>query len=669
MTLASAVQVIPIEERRIVIEGLNATAVDRAVDEVIHQLFERCVERSSEAIAVEQGGRRLSYGQLNRRANQLARYLVSQGVGSDRVIGLCMERGLQMVVGMLGILKAGGAYLPLDPNYPSERLRQMLEDAAPQVVLTERELVGVLPGNCAPLIVLDKKFAEIAAYVDEDLSPAELGLSSEDLVYVIYTSGSTGRPKGIAMRHRSVVNLIEWHRSIFGSGEGQRVLQFAALSFDVAFQEIFSTLCTGGTLVLLDEWVRRDPQALVELLTRESIDRFFLPPLMLQSVAEYCGNANRVPRSLRDVITAGEQLRISPEIREFFGRLGECRLHNHYGPTETHVVTTLTLTGDPARWPALPSIGRPIANTQIYVLDRQMQPVPIGVSGEIYIGGANVARGYLNRRELTEERFVADPYGLDCNARMYKTGDLACWSEDGCLEYLGRNDEQVKIRGYRVELKEIEAQLVRHEKVKEAVVTVWEEEPGKKRLVGYVIARQGSAAPDASSLREHLKEALPEYMVPSAFVVLEAFPVTSSGKLDRRALPLPELSAQTSREYEAPRGEMESLLAEIWCEVLNLERVDRRDNFFEIGGHSLSAMQVVIRIRFRLSIDMPLRVLFKHKTLQQLGAKVLDLCGRERIPPIMEHDDPMRQALGQVAGQSAEERLGLTKGLQSGVES
>ena len=626
------IAVLPQPEEREVIEGFNSTAEGYPAHRMVQELFEEQVRRTPDAKAVEHEGRCLSYAQLNCRANQLARYLVSQGVAADQVVGICMERGLDMVVGVLGILKAGGAYLPLDPNYPVERLGQMLEDAAPQVVLTETELVGVLPAGCAQVIALDEKLGQIAAYIDEDLRSEELGLSSENLVYVIYTSGSTGRPKGTAMRHRSVVNLIEWHRNTFGCAEEQRVLQFAALSFDVAFQEIFSTLCTGGTLVLLDEWIRRDAQALTELLTKQSIHRLFVPPLMLQSVAEYCKSADQVPQSLKDVITAGEQLRISSEIQDFFGRLAGCRLHNHYGPTETHVVTALTLVGDAKQWPALPSIGRPIANTRIYVLNGRMQPVPIGVAGEIYIGGANVARGYLNRPDLTEQRFVSDPYSSDPQTRLYKTGDLGCWREDGTLEYLGRNDDQVKIRGFRVELKEIEAQLARHEQVREAAVVVRQDTPGQKRLVAYVTTREG-APPSTEDLRTHLKRALPEHMVPSAFVLLDELPVTPSGKLDRRSLPAPDLGAYVSREYEAPRGEVEEILAGIWQEILHVERVGRNDNFFELGGHSLMIVQMMERLR-RVGLSAEVRRIFESPTLSDLASRLIRGAGEAiEVPP------------------------------------
>src|SRR5581483_1742394 len=363
---AMALSVLPEDELVRVTSSFNDTGTKCSREALIHRLFEEQVVRTPDAIAVQYEGRQLSYEQLNGRANRLARYLLGQGAGPEQGIGICIGRGLEMVVGMLAILKAGGAYLPLDPNYPIERLLQMLEDAAPQVVLTETKLLGVLPSTPAKVIAVDEQLGQLGELSEQNLPASGLGLTPENLVYVIYTSGSTGRPKGTAMRHRSVVNLIEWHRGSLGSAEGKRVLQFAALSFDVAFQEIFSTLCTGGTLVLVDEWLRRDARELTQFLGKQSIERLFVPPLMLQSIAEYCRTAAEgVPAGLQDVITAGEQLRVTAEIRELFGRLEGCRLHNHYGPTETHVVTALTLEGEAKEWPDLPSIGRPIANTQI----------------------------------------------------------------------------------------------------------------------------------------------------------------------------------------------------------------------------------------------------------------------------------------------------------------
>lgn len=620
-TAALSLAVMPDRERYQVVHAFNATAVEYPREKTVHELFEEQVARRPNAVAVEQGERCMSYAQLNARANQLARYLVSRGVGPDQLVAICVGRSLKMAVGVLGILKAGGAYLPLDPNYPAKRLVQMLEDADPQVVLTERELLGVLPGTGAKVVELDDKFEQITGYVQDNLPAAALGVTSENLVYVIYTSGSTGSPKGTVMRHCSMVNLIEWHRSTFGNGEGQRVLQFAALSFDVAFQETFSTLCTGGTLVMVDEWLRRDVKAFTEFLSGRSIHRLFVPPVMLQQLAEYAKTANVIPESLQDVITAGEPLRISAEIEGLFRRLKSCRLHNHYGPTETHVVTALTLAGDPAGWPILPPIGRPIANTHVYVLDGQMQPVPIEVAGEIYIGGANVARGYLKRPELSGQRFVVDPYDVDCEALIYKTGDLGRWRTDGALEYLGRNDDQVKIRGFRIELGEVEAQLARHDGVKEAVVVAREGTPGQKRLIAYITPRH-EKPPSAEDLRTHLMAVLPEHMVPSAFVVLQQLPLSPSGKVDRRSLPAPALDAYMTREYEAPRGEMEEILAGIWQDLLHVERVGRDDNFFELGGHSLLIVQMMARLR-RVGLSTEVRQAFESPTLAGL-ARVLN---------------------------------------------
>ncbi|MBM0108856.1 amino acid adenylation domain-containing protein, partial [Steroidobacter sp. S1-65] len=584
--------------------------------------FEEQVKLVSERTAVLHEGQSLTYEELNCKANQLARYLVRKGIGPDQLVAICIERSVEMVVGLLGILKAGAAYIPLDPNYPIERLQYMLEDAAPEVVLVQAKLKSTLPITRAEMIALDERWDEIAGYADSDLSPAELEVSASSLVYVIYTSGSTGRPKGTTMTHRSMGNLIEWHRRTYRAQPGQRVLQFAALSFDVAFQEIFSTLCTGGTLVLLNDEVRRDARALAELLRSQSIERLFVPPLMLQSLAEHCQATDIVPESLRDVITAGEQLRISPEISSFFKRLQGCRLHNHYGPTETHVVTALSLPEDAGEWPSLPSIGQPISNTQIYILDRQRQLAPIGVTGEIYIGGANVARGYLRRPALTAERFIADPFNEEPPSRMYQTGDLGRWRTDGSIEYLGRNDAQVKIRGFRVELAEIEAQLLRHSRVREAAALVREDSPGEKRLVAYVSPRANSSL-NVEELRAHLQATLPDYMVPSAFVILQSFPLTPSGKLDRRALPAPQVEAYASEEYEAPQGEIEQTLARIWQELLQLERVGRQDNFFELGGHSLLATRAVTQINRLLDVDIKLRHVFEKPTIRRLAEIIL----------------------------------------------
>src|SRR3569833_785625 len=442
-----------------------------------------------------------------------------------------------MVVGLMGILKAGADYVPLDPNYPAERLQYMLEDAAPAVVMTQEELQGVLPASSAQVIALDRVLKDLHGWEGEDLPAVELGLTPEQAVYVIYTSGSTGRPKGTQMLFRAMVNLIHWHRSSLSAGEGRRVLQFAALSFDVAFQEIFSTVCTGGTLVLLSEWVRRDARALSELLSGSRIQRLFVPPLMLLCLV-VCA-----------VLSASSAL-------------------------------------------------------------------PLGVAGEIYVGGVALAHGYRGRPELTEERFVKDPFRA--GGRLYRTGDRGRWSAEGTLEYLGRNDDQVKLRGYRIELGEIEAQLLRHPGVREAAVVVREEDSGERRLVAYITA-QGESGPEVEGLREHLKGILPEYMVPGAFVVLEKLPLTPNGKLDRRGLPAPQQEAYASSRYEPPEGELESALAQIWGELLHVQRFGRHDNFFELGGHSLLGMRLTSRVSEVLGVTLPVIAVFHSPTIEKMA--------------------------------------------------
>jgi amino acid adenylation domain-containing protein len=630
-TPALSLSMLPTNERQQVLDTFNATPGTHGQEKLIHELFEEEVRRTPNAIAVVYQQKSLTYAELNSRANQLARYLLNRGVGPDRLVGICLERGLEMVVGLLGILKAGGAYIPLDPSYPAERLRYMLKDSAPQVLLTQESLRAALPAVQMEMISLDTKCTEIADHATQNLPVVELGLNAGNLVYVIYTSGSTGQPKGTAMTHRSMVNLIEWHRSTFGAGNGRRALQFAALSFDVAFQETFSTLCTGATLVLLEEEVRRDARALTELLRSQSVERLFVPPLMLQNLAECCQAMNVAPQGLKDVITAGEQLYVSPEISRLFKQLDGCRLHNHYGPTETHVVTALTLTGDAAQWPTLPAIGRPISNARIYVLDIQRQPVPVGVVGEIYIGGAGIARGYLSRPEVTGERFLPDPFSADLQARMYRTGDLGRWQPDGIIEYLGRNDHQVKIRGFRIEPGEIEAQLLRHPEVKEAVIIMREDVPGEKRLVAY-LTRRAAGDPSVETLRTYLRATLPEHMVPTAFVMLESLPLTPNGKLDRHALPIPELRAYARQEYDAPQGAIEETLAAVWSEVLRVQQVGRHDNFFALGGHSLLGMKLITKIAEILGIQPPMVTIFRYPTVREMAQLVEQLLSDDRRP-------------------------------------
>jgi amino acid adenylation domain-containing protein len=607
---ALALSVLPEDEHRQVIEQFNATHAAYPQQKLVHELFEEQVERTPEAVAVVYKGQLLTYAELNRRANQLAWYLRDRGVGPDQLVGICVERGTEMVIGLLGILKAGGAYVPLDPSYPAERLAYMLSDAVPRVLLVQERLRERLPETAALVIALDSDWTAVTQRPSANLDARTLGLESHHLAYVIYTSGSTGQPKGVAIEHRNTVNLICWARYSMGRKVFSQTLQSTSLNFDLSVYECFVPLTTGGTIRVVEN-------ALALMKEPAEVTLINSVPSAIAGLLE----SGSIPETTRVVNLAGEVLQ-EELVERIFAHSQVERICNLYGPSETTTYSTWVSMSRKSGF--ISSIGRPIANTQIYILNRSRQVVPIGVVGEIYIGGAGVARGYLNRPELTAERFLQDPFSADPQARMYKTGDLGRWRPDETIEYLGRNDHQVKIRGFRIELGEIEAQLIGHGAVKEAVVLVREDMPGEKRLVAYVIPRHSGAdtVPSAEGLRKQLRAVLPEYMVPSAFVMLKRLPLTPNGKLDRRALPAPEIGTFVSRQYEAPQGELEQLLAGIWQTLLRVERVGRQDNFFELGGHSLLATRVISRIRERLQVELSVRTLFDAPTVKQLSARV-----------------------------------------------
>jgi len=619
-------------ERHQLLVEWNDTQADYPLDKCIHHLFEEQVKRSPEAVALMFEDRQMTYGELNDRSNQLAHHLQSLGVGPDVLVGICMERCLEMIVGLLGILKAGGAYVPLDPAYPKERLAFMLEDTQTPVLLSQRRLASRLPEHNAHLLCLDKDLKEIAQQSKEN--PA-CSVKSENLAYVIYTSGSTGRPKGVSMPHDSLSNLLVWQLQNFNNLKDAKTLQFTTLSFDVSFQEIFSTLCAGGKLVLISEDLRRDTSDLYRLLANASIERLFLPFVALQLLAEVAIDQGPVTLSLQEVITAGEQLQITPQIAELFKGLKECILVNQYGPTESHVVTAFVLKDSPDDWSLLPSIGRPISNSKIYLLDNNLQPVPVGVAGELYIGGACLARGYFNQPALTAEKFIPDPFNRQPGEALYKTGDLARYFPDGTIEFLGRRDFQVKLRGFRIELGEVEATLCQHPFVSEAVVVARDDRPGDKRLVAYVVASAAERVPATGDLRIFLQEKLPDYMIPSAFVFLDALPLTASGKVDRRALPAPDVVRPDLQEaFVAPRSQSEEMVAGIWSNVLGLERIGVYDSFFELGGHSLLVVQIISRIREVFEVELPVRSLFEVPTIAGLTELIetIRLTGLEPQP-------------------------------------
>jgi amino acid adenylation domain-containing protein len=593
----------------------NSTQTEYALP-CIHQLFEASVERTPDAPAVVFEQSSLTYRQLNTRANFVAHYLQILGVGKEVLVGICMERSLEMVVGLLGILKAGAAYVPLDPTYPQERLALMLEDSQISVLLTQTRLVESLPPQSTHVVCLDTQWEEISFQSEENPISA---VTADNLAFVIYTSGSTGRPKGVAMSHRPLSNLIIWQLENSTLGIGAKTLQFAPLSFDASFHEIFSTWCSGGTLVLISQQVRVDAFELLRFLKDQEINRLFLPFVALQQLASVADTQGAVVPPLREIQTSGEQLKITRPIASWFTKLQNCTLHNHYGPTESHVVTAFILTGSPSNWPALPPIGRPIANVEIYLLDSQMQPVPEGVPGELYIGGIPLARGYLNRPDLTQERFIPNPFSDLSEARLYKTGDLARYNREGNIEFLGRSDDQVKIRGFRIELGEIESVLSQCPYVQASVVIVREDSTGDKRLVVYIVP-QLEVTPTISEVRQFLKAKLPDYMVPSTFIILDALPLTPSGKVDRRALPAPYFQREHKDKYVAPCTPTEELLAQIWAQVLNLDQVGIEDNFFELGGNSIKAMKLINQLQTKINQIVHPTALFDAPTIAKFVA-------------------------------------------------
>ena len=609
---------LPAEEEQI-LAVWNQTEAEYPQHDCIHQLVEAQVEQTPDAVAVLFAGQALTYRALNQRANQVAHYLRSLGVGPNVLVGLCVERSLDLMIGLLGILKAGGAYVPLDPTYPKARLAFMLEDAETRVLLTSQQQLPALPTSKAQVVCLDANWPTIA---QQSLENPLNQTSPAHLAYVIYTSGSTGQPKGVALNHRPLVNLMAWQLKAPNLVQPARTLQFAPMSFDISSQEIFSTWIAGGTLVLVDEDTRRDAVQLLQYLNQQAIVRLFLPFVALQQLAEVAESRRETCPALREVITAGEQLQITRSIVSWFSQHPDCRLHNHYGPSETHVVTAYQLTGPPQTWMALPPIGRPVQNHQIYLLNGQHQPVPIGAAGELCIGIDDPIRGYINRPDLTTEKFIAHPFSQNPAARLYRTGDLARYAADGNIEFLGRIDHQVKVRGFRIELGEVEAALSQSAAIREATVMVREDQPGERRLVAYAVLDPAQEL-TASELRQFLKQKLPEYMLPTLFVWLDKLPLTPSGKVDRRALPVPDSSRpDLQATYAAPETATEQKIAEVWAEILKLERVGIHDNFFDLGGYSLLGTQVIARLRQMLSVELSLRSLFELPTVSELAKRV-----------------------------------------------
>jgi amino acid adenylation domain-containing protein len=607
-------------EREQLLTTWNTTEIPYQ-DGCIHELFEAQVAQTPDRVAVQQGAVRLTYAELNARANQLAHHLRTLNVGPEVRVGLCLERSLELLVGLLGILKAGGAYVPLDPTYPPERLAFMLADADVSIIVTQQ--AERLPAHATRLLAIDINWPSIAQQSqDNPLRVTE----SLNLAYVIYTSGSTGRPKGVAVAHRAIVNRLLWMQDAYRLAPDDRVLQKTPYSFDVSVWEFFWPIIVGAQLVLARPEGHKDPAYLVELIAEQQITTVHFVPSMLQAFLE--GHDLVRCHSLRRVICSGEAL--TPELQSrFFDRL-HAELHNLYGPTEAAVDVTFWACERQLCSRTVP-IGRPIANTQIYLLDDHLQPVPVGVLGELYIGGIGLARGYLGWPDLTAERFIPNPFSVIPGERLYCTGDLARYTPDGNIEYLGRIDQQVKLRGFRIELGEIEVALKRHPQVHEAIVLADEVAPGDTRLVAYVVPTSATSADlfgivqplRPNDLRRTLKTHLPIYMIPAAFILLDTFPLTPSGKLDRRALPPQDWRAlEQDTSFIPPRTSLEQTVASIWADLLDIDQVGLYDNFFELGGHSLLATQVIARVRDACHIDLTIQILFEAPTLVSLAEEI-----------------------------------------------
>lgn len=600
-------------EQHQLIAAENTAPTPSQPTRVVHELVEKIAAARPQAVAVTDGLRSITYAELNEQANQLAHYLQKHGIGRDILVGICLERSLEWVIAVVAIIKAGGAYVPLDPAYPPERLGWLVRDMQAPVLLTQSHLQSLLPEPSGTLICLDSTWPVIAQEPATNLTNQ---ITPDNLAYLIYTSGSTGQPKGVAIPHRGLSNLVAWHQQAFAVTAQDQTTVVAGLGFDASVWEIWPYLTAGATLHLPDEETRLSPIRLRDWLISQQITISFLPTPLAEAVL-----ALEWPQdtALRILLTGGDRLRIYSDSRLPF------TLVNNYGPTEASVVATSGIVAQSEKSPALPSIGRSISQTQVYLLDKQYQPVPMGVTGEIYIGGIGLARGYWQQPGLTAERFVPNPFfqatnGADQSTRLYKTGDLARYLSNWEIEFLGRVDHQIKLRGFRIELGEIEAVLNTHPAVQDNIVLLWDDEPDREMLVAYIVGKERSSIETRNNLRHFLTQQLPHYMVPAVFLFLDALPLTPNGKIDRAALPKPDQGE--NRAFVPPQTPLEQGLANIWLEVLPLSRVGIFDNFFESGGHSLSATQIISRIRETMGISLPLRTIFESPTIHELAEQI-----------------------------------------------
>ena len=595
------------------LEEWNATQQEYCRDVCVPQLVALRAIATPDAIAITERNQVLSYKELNERANQLAHNLQKRGVGPNVLAALCVKRSLNMVIGLLGILKAGGAYVPLDSSYPPERLLFMLEDAQVSVLVTEQSITESFAIANVQTIHID---ADAGVLAEESKDEPEVAVTNADLAYVVYTSGSTGRPKGVQIKHDSLLNLVYWHQKAFEITAADRATQLTSPAFDATGWELWPYLTAGASVHLVDEDTRVSPTSLRDWLLSAEITVSFLPTALAESVI-----ALQWPEKtpLRILLTGADTLRHYPPAALPFA------LINNYGPSEATVVATSGRIFPDSQARVAPSIGRPIANTQIYILDEQLQQVAIGEIGELYIGGSGLAAGYLHRPELTSERFIVNPFGVEEGSRLYKTGDLASYRPDGQILFMGRSDDQIKIRGFRIEPDEITSVMNRQSSIQTSLVIAREDTPGEKRLVAYLVLADDEDL-TVDTLREALREQLPDYMIPSAFVVLDALPITPNGKIDRKALPAPdETNTMREQEMALPNTPTEERVSEIVTSLLNLERIGVDENFFLLGGHSLLGTQLITRIGETFGVELSLRTLFSSPTIQELSFEIEQL--------------------------------------------
>ncbi|WP_431045576.1 amino acid adenylation domain-containing protein [Streptomyces sp. P1-3] len=605
------------QERSRILKEWNDTRADVPWTPVA-ELFERQVALALDATAVMYEDAELTYAELNARANRLARLLVARGVGPERTVALVMPRSTELIAALLGVVKTGAAYVPVDPDYPADRVAHILGDAGPELALATTGTRALLPDDI-PVVVLDEQGTTLTDGPAENLSDDERRgpVLPQHPFFIVFTSGSTGRPKGLVFTAGGMANLMAWHHGT-GTGRGVVTANFTTISFDVATQEILAALLSGRSLAVPRDAVRRDPVALVRWLDRLGVNEIYVPNLVLEAVAEAAAEEGLTLPRLRMLAQGGEVLALHGPVRDFFAKVPGRVLRNHYGPSESHVVTTHVLDGDVTGWPVFPPIGRPVINSRMYVLDDALQPVPVGVVGELYLAGEQLSRGYLNRPGLSAERFVAHPFGAP-GERMYRTGDLVRWRADGSLEYRGRADHQVKFRGIRIEPGEIEATLHELASVAKTAVVVRPDAQGRKRLVAYVVPEPAESA-DVDALRAFLSRRLPRSMVPSAFVLLDALPLNPNGKLDRNALPAPDPGAAATRRV--PRTPREEVLCRLYAEILGIGGVGVDDSFFELGGHSLLAMRLLSRIRTVMGLEVEVKALFDAPTPALLALRL-----------------------------------------------